>query len=115
MPMPAPTAPTNIRTPKPPKARYNAAYVTSANHDCATHLAPGAVYENTSWCGMPWSRMYSPVFKCQKNELSESFTNPVAQPNTPKNAVNTQPRPLPRTRAGDAGASVVVAGAPVET
>ena len=46
---------------------------TSASHDCATHLVPGAVYENTSWCGMPWSRMYSPVRRCQKNELSDSL------------------------------------------
>src|SRR5262245_24371341 len=49
---------------------------------------------------MPWSRMYSPVFRCQKNELSESLESPVAHPNTPKNAVKTQPRPLPLAGVG---------------
>src|SRR3954447_2730672 len=44
---------------------------------------------------MPWSRMYSPVRRCQRNELSESLASPVAHPNTPKNAVNTQPSPRP--------------------
>src|SRR6185437_5236382 len=106
IPMPAPTRPTNSRMPNPPMLRYSKAYVTSASHDCATHLVPGAVYENTSWCGMPWSRMYSPVRRCQKNELSVSFARPVAQPNTPKNAVNTHPRPEP-----DAGTGVVGAAA----
>src|SRR4051812_47003384 len=64
---------------------------------------PGAVYEKTSWCGMPWSRMYSPVFRCQKKELSLSLDRPVAQPNTPKNAVKIHPRPDPRTRVDAAG------------
>src|SRR5947207_7105683 len=110
MPRAAPTAPTKRRMPTPPTLRYSSAYVTSASHDCATHLVPGAVYENTSWCGMPWSRMYSPVRRCQKNELSDNLERPVAQPNTPKNAVNTQPRPEVCTRvAGDGASDVAVA------
>src|SRR5712692_7369043 len=39
--------------------------------------------------------MYSPVRRCQKNELSDSLAMPTAQPKTPKHAVNTQPRPVP--------------------
>ena len=56
--------------------------MTSASHDCATQCVPGAVNEKMSWCGMPWSRMYSPVRRCQKNELSESSAIPIAQPNS---------------------------------
>src|SRR5438045_7011928 len=37
--------------------------------------------------------MYSPVRRCQKNELSESFASPTAHPATPNRAVNTQSRP----------------------
>src|SRR5882724_13035736 len=60
---------------------------------------------------MPWSRMYSPVFRCQKNELSLSLARPVAQPNTPKNAVKIHPRPDPchavRTaRCADGGGAI---------
>src|SRR5450432_484090 len=65
---------------------------------------------------MPWSRMYSPVLRCQKNELSESLAMPVANPKTPKNAVNTQPRPLLRGRqVGTALAPSEAVGDPAGT
>src|SRR5947207_12197029 len=96
MPRAAPTAPTKRRMPTPPTLRYSSAYVTSASHDCATHGVPAAVYENTSWCGIPWSRMYSPVRRCQKNELSERLEIPTAQPKSPNTAENTTPSPRPR-------------------
>src|SRR5262249_23167580 len=67
-----------------------------------------AVYEKTSWCGMPWSRMYSPVRRCQKSELSDRLEIPTAQPNRPNTAVNTAPRPRPEPSRG--GAAVGGAG-----
>ena len=93
--MPAPTAPTKKRTPNAPSERYSTPYVSSASHDCATHDVPAAVNEKTSWCGMPWSRMYSPVRRCQKNELSDRLEIPTAQPKSAKTAEKTAPRPEP--------------------
>src|SRR3954453_3925160 len=52
---------------------------------------------------MPWSRMYSPVLRCQKNELSLSLARPIAHPNTPKNAVKIHPRPEARDEVRSAG------------
>src|SRR5262245_13295591 len=53
---------------------------------------------------MPWSRMYSPVRRCQKNELSESPETPTAQPNSAKTAENTAPKPQRDARAVSTGA-----------
>src|SRR5215470_16385177 len=52
---------------------------------------------------MPWSRMYSPVRKCQKNELSAKPEMPTAQPNSANTAENTSPSP-PRTSGAASGA-----------
>ena len=38
---------------------------------------------------MPWSRMYRPVRRCQKNELSDSRSMPTPHPNSAKTAVNS--------------------------
>ena len=38
---------------------------------------------------MPWSRMYRPVRRCQKNELSDSRSMPTPQPNSAKTALNS--------------------------
>src|SRR5262245_44276997 len=49
--------------------------------------------------------MYSPVRRCQKNELSDKLPTPTAHPNSPNTAVKTAPRPRLDPRWGATGAS----------
>src|SRR5262245_9896328 len=55
--------------------------------------------------------MYSPVRRCQKNELSDRLEMPTAQPNKANTAENTAPSPSPGRRAVSIGGGAVGGGA----
>ena len=111
----APARPTAMRIPIAPIDRSSAPYMSSASHDCAIQCVPAAVYENGSRCGIPWSRISSPVRRCHRNELSPSDRAASAKPPKPYRIVMIPAIDTARRRAGGGASGATFAGSSVFT